>query len=162
MRRLWLAAGIMAIGAACQEAPAGRPVRPAAAPAPAAAAEGLDVRQPGRTAAPAPTAERNPFRFGDGSGGDGGSGGDIAGPPLPPPDGLPELPLPLAQSPLRLLGIATEAGGVRTAMIRIGADLVLAREGETLVNRYRVVQVAEDAVTLTDAVGDLPVRLALP
>ena len=162
MRRLWLAAVAMAIGTACQEAPAGRPARPATAPRPPAPADALEVRRLRATAAPVPAAERNPFRFGDGGGGGRDSGGDIAGPPLPPPDGLPELPLPLAQPPLRLLGIATEAGGVRIAMIRVGADLALAREGEMLVNRYRVEQVTEDAVTLIDAVGGLPVRLALP
>ena len=73
-------------------------------------------------------------------------------------EALPELPLPLAQSNVRLLGIAggdTVDGG-RTAILTVGGDLVLAREGETIAGRYRVVSVGEESVDLIDAVGNQP------
>ncbi len=77
-------------------------------------------------------------------------------------DTLPELPLPLAGSNVRLLGIAggqtPEAG--RTAILTVGNDLVLAREGETVSGRYRVVRVGEESADLLDAVGSKPLHLA--
>jgi hypothetical protein len=81
---------------------------------------------------------------------------------LPPPEGLPELPLPLASPALKLIGVATLADGARVAMLRVGADLVLAREGETIAGRYLVKAVEDESVDLTDAIGDRPVRLDLP
>jgi hypothetical protein len=72
------------------------------------------------------------------------------------------LPLPIAAPPLKLLGIATLADGARVAMLRVGADLVLAREGETVAGRYLVKAVSDDGVDLTDAIGERPVRLDLP
>ena len=102
---------------------------------------------------------RNPFRFGARS----VSGTPThAAQPLPPADGLPLLPLPLAQPPLRLLGVVTLTGGTKLAVISVGSDVLLVRTGETLVSRFRVGQIGEDAVELTDAVGERPMRLALP
>ena len=101
---------------------------------------------------------RNPFRFGPAT----AAAARAARGPLPPPDGLPELPLPIVTPPLKLLGIATLADGARVAVLRVGADLVLAREGETVGNRFRVGRVADTAVELTDAVGERLVRLDLP
>ena len=82
--------------------------------------------------------------------------------PLPPPDGLPELPLPLAQPPLRLLGLVTFADGGKVAVISVGGDLLMARVGEVVASRFRVQGIDQDGVDLVDAVGDRPVRLALP
>ena len=72
------------------------------------------------------------------------------------------LPLPLAQPPLRLLGLLTYADGGRVAVLSVGSDLVMARTGEVLANRFRVGSINEDSVTLIDAVGQRPIRLALP
>jgi hypothetical protein len=83
-------------------------------------------------------------------------------PPLPPPDGLPMLPLPLATPPLRLLGFVTLTDGARVAVLTVGGDLVMARVGEVIARRFRVVEIGEQAVELTDAVGERPVRLSLP
>lgn len=82
--------------------------------------------------------------------------------PLPPPDGLPVLPLPLPQPALRLRGVITLGDGSRIAAITVGNDLVLARQGEVLAGRFRVGPISDQAVDLTDAVGDRPIRLALP
>jgi hypothetical protein len=118
------------------------------------------LRRLTRGAPAAVDVSRDPFRFGSGPPLRRGAGATLA--PLPAPEDLPELPLPLAAPPLRLLGIATEAGGARVAMLRVGGDLELARPGDVLAGRYRVVGVADDGVDLVDAVGDRPLRLALP
>jgi hypothetical protein len=109
---------------------------------------------------PAPAASgRNPFRFGASTAARPSRGGQA---PLPPPDGLPELPLPIASPALTLIGVATLADGARVAMLRVGADLVLAREGETVAGRYLVKAVGDESVDLTDAIGERPLRLDLP
>lgn len=72
------------------------------------------------------------------------------------------LPLPLAQPPLRLIGLLTFADGARVAVLAVGGDLVLARTGEVLAGRFRVGSIADDSVELTDALGQRPIRLALP
>lgn len=135
--------------------------QPPSDPPPAVAPAGapLDARL-AATERPAPAASgRNPFRFGGSPAARAGRGAQA---PLPPPDGLPELPLSIAAPPLKLLGIATLADGARVAMLRVGADLVLAREGETVAGRYLVKAVSDDGVDLTDAIGERPVRLDLP
>ena len=72
------------------------------------------------------------------------------------------LPLPLATPPLRLLGFVTMADGARVAVVTVGGDLVMARVGEVLARRFRVVEIGAETVALTDAVGERPVRLSLP
>ena len=115
----------------------------------------LDARAP---TGPAPTVQRNPFQFERGS-----AGGDAPNDPrdLPPAEMLPELPLPIPQPPLRLLGVATE-DNVRVAILSVGGDLVLAKVGDRLANRFEVAGISADAVDLIDDIGQQPVRLALP
>jgi hypothetical protein len=72
------------------------------------------------------------------------------------------LPLPLAQPPLRLLGLVTLKDGAKVAVLSIGGDLVMARTGELLAGRFSVGPIGEDAVELTDSVGERRIRLALP
>lgn len=159
-------AAILSISACGPAVPAASP-RTTGSPAPAVAGVkvelGMDRLGGGVDARPAPVASgRNPFSF--------GGVGHEAGPrttraslaPLPPPDGLPMLPLPLAQPPLRLLGLVTFADGSKVAVIVVGSDLLMVRVGEVLANRFRVSAIGQDAVDLVDAVGDRPVRLALP
>lgn len=120
------------------------------------------LRQPVIAPAPWVAPARNLFRFGR-SGGGGGRTADTSGlPPLPPPDGLPMLPLPIAQPALRLLGLLTFADGAKVAVLSIGADLVMARTGELVGSRFRVVSISDDSVELDDAVGQRPIRLSLP
>ena len=151
-----------ACGVADQQ-PARRAARPSV---PAVSGPDLAVERLHRALDAPPTLSppaRNPFRFG-GPGQTAGAGvvsrSSLA--PLPPPDGLPVLPLPLPQVPLRLLGLVTFADGAKVAVISVGSDLVLARTGEVLAGRYRVGRIGEEAVDLTDAVGERPIRLALP
>ena len=156
-------AAILAL-AGCSPADQPPPQRAARVPVPAVATPDLTVGElhRGLDAQPVflpPT--RNPFRFA-GSGQVEAGSGRSARTPLPPPDGLPVLPLPLAQPPLRLLGFVTLTDGTKVAVLSIGSDLVMARVGEVLAGRFRVAQIGEDAVELTDAVGDRPIRLALP
>jgi hypothetical protein len=105
---------------------------------------------------------RNPFRFPGSGQTDGVGPSRSARAPLPPPEGLPVLPLPLAQPPLRLLGLVTLTDGTKVAVLSVGSDLVMARVGEVVAARFRVVSIVDDAVDLTDAVGERPIRLALP
>jgi hypothetical protein len=104
---------------------------------------------------------RNPFQFARSGRGDAGTRQAMPS-PLPPPEGLPMLPLPLAQPPMRLLGFVTMTDGSKVAVLSIGSDLTMTRVGETLAGRFRVSRIDEDAVELIDAVGERPVRLALP
>lgn len=105
---------------------------------------------------------RNPFSFGRAGDGDGSRTTRPSLAPLPPPDGLPVLPLPLAQPSLRLLGLVSFADGSKVAVIAVGSDLQMVRVGEVLANRFSVSAIDKDAVDLVDAVGDRPVRLSLP
>jgi hypothetical protein len=152
---------VVAATAGC-DAAADRPVTPERAPAPPPApapfADRLTAREP-----PAPIASnRNPFRFGNSGTNGRGREGRPGAARLPPAEGLPELPLPISAPPLRLLGVATHADGSRVAVMLVGADLVLARQGERLASRYTVTAIGDEAVELTDAVGERPMRLALP
>jgi hypothetical protein len=158
------AAAILAL-AACSPADQPPPQRAARAPVPAVAVPDLAVEGLHRmldAQTPLSPTGRNPFRFAGSGETNGGGGSQSAHAPLPPPDGLPVLPLPLAQPPLRLLGFVTLTDGTRVAVLSVGSDLVMAGVGEVVAGRFRVVSVGEEAVDLTDAVGERPVRLALP
>jgi len=76
---------------------------------------------------------------------------------------LPELPLPIPASDLRLIGIAgaDNDDGRLTAIVTIANDLVFARVGDTIAARYRVVGVSEDSLDVIDAVGNLPRHLSI-
>jgi hypothetical protein len=66
--------------------------------------------------------------------------------------------------PLRLSGLAEDAtpsGTVRTAVISGLGQLFLVREGEDIVERYRVVRISSDVVELTDLSDGSTFRLAL-
>ena len=159
MKRVALGVWLLATTACGEPRAASGP--PTAKPAPTRAAEESPIGrlERGLAARPDPAGSpRNPFRFGADARGSGRS----ALPPLPPADSLPELPLPLAQPSLRLLGVSTLEDGTRVASILVGRDLVLAREGETLADRFRIGVVTDDAVEVIDAVGDRPLRLSLP
>ena len=154
--RVLLVLLVGATAAGC-DAVAERPAPQSRATAPPPATEPFDQRLATREQ-PAPvSSNRNPFRFGAGQ-----AGRPAAGRALPPPEGLPELPLPVAAPPLRLLGIATQADGSRVAVMLVGGDLVLARQGERVASRYTVAGVGDESVELTDAVGERPMRLDLP
>jgi hypothetical protein len=147
---------VAAAAAGC-DAAANRPAPRTPVPATAPATDTFDGRLAVRERPVPVSSNRNPFRFGASVG-----GGRAGGRPLPPPEGLPELPLPIAAPPLRLLGIATHSDASRVAVMMVGGDLVLAREGERLASRYTVTAIGDESVELTDAVGERPVRLDLP
>jgi hypothetical protein len=154
-----IAAALAACSACSAAADADRQPPPGPQPVVTPAGASLEARLTVERPAPAPSG-RNPFRFGHAAAAAAAARG--AQVRLPPPDGLPELPLPIVTPPLKLLGIAKLTDGARVAVLRVGADLVFAREGETVGNRFRVGRVADSAVELTDAVGDRLVRLDLP
>lgn len=104
--------------------------------------------------APAPRAAvRNPFEFG------------AVHPAETVSEKKPIAAVPTAgQMPpepnLVLIGLA-EDGTTRTAVIQSGDDLVMATEGQTVVNRYRVTKVSPDAIELTDLLTGTTRRLFL-
>jgi hypothetical protein len=108
-----------------------------------------------------PVHGRNPFTFGSGMTATRLDPKKL--PPLPPPEGLPELPLPPVGPQVRLLGIVTgrETPPVRTAVLSVGPDLVLARVGDVVAVRYKVEAVTEDSVSLVDATAQEHLRLPL-
>jgi hypothetical protein len=86
--------------------------------------------------------------------------------PLAPgvsPESLPELPLPIPASDLRLIGIAgaVDPDRGRMAIVTVGNDLIFAQAGDTIAERYRVVQVGDDSLDVVDAVGNQPRHLLL-
>jgi hypothetical protein len=165
--RALLLAALVAMG--CGSSPAGqgaapRSAEPSAAPqsSPRAAEPALRPYRPAGGGQAEVATGRNPFRFAERGAGRGGDATRRALPPLPPPDGLPELPLPIARPPLRLLGLVTTSDGRKVAVINFGADLVLAGQGDQFGSRFAVTSIGEDAVELTDAVGQQPITLKLP
>jgi hypothetical protein len=119
------------------------------------------VRDWTRLQRPTPTArDRNPFSFGPAVSRGAGEA------PIAPgvsPDSLPELPLPIPASDLRLIGVAGAEGPDErlTAIVTVGNDLVLARAGDTIAARYRVVRVGEESLDVIDAVGNQPRHFSL-
>ena len=77
---------------------------------------------------------------------------------------LSEFPAPIALPPLKLSGIAEDAGAdgpVRIAFIAGDGQLFMVKEGETVTPRYRVVKISADVVELTDVIDNSVRRLAL-
>ena len=73
-------------------------------------------------------------------------------------------PAPIALPPLKLSGIAEDAGAdgpVRIAFIAGDGQLFMVKEGETVTPRYRVAKISADVVELTDVVDGSIRRLAL-
>jgi hypothetical protein len=77
--------------------------------------------------------------------------------PLPPP---PPDPFVEAAKQLRFVGFF-KSDAVVAAIITQGAQLYIAAGGDTVAERFRVVSVHEDTVTLASPEGDKQVRLAL-
>jgi hypothetical protein len=93
-----------------------------------------------------------------------------AAPPRPAPVQLPtaapvDAPIARPAPPaLKLSGIAedaTPAGLVRTAILSGFGQLFLAKEGDSVAERYRVVHISSDVVELTDVAEGGTLRLAL-
>jgi hypothetical protein len=73
-------------------------------------------------------------------------------------------PAPFALPPLKLAGIAEDAGDsgpVRIAFISGEGQLFMVKEGETVTPRYRVAKISADVVELTDVIDNSVRRLAL-
>jgi hypothetical protein len=86
--------------------------------------------------------------------------------PAPPPVDMPP-PAPTIM-PMRLIGIAEDPGAdpatdspVRIAFISAGGQLFNVKEGESILDLYRVTKIAADVVELTDASDGTVRRLAL-
>jgi hypothetical protein len=159
----YLGGGMLLAAWLASAAGVGRPsIPPVASPSPEAVqldalasdvqSQAVRLRQR-LAAAPAPRATiRNPFEF-------------VA--LQPPPSASMKTSAPSAPSVvappdpnLVLIGLA-EDESTRTAMIESGDDLVMAIEGQTIVSRYRVVKVGDDAVELVDLVTGTTRRLFL-
>src|SRR5262249_44981423 len=80
--------------------------------------------------------------------------------PLPPPEPPPPPPV----SPRRLVGMAENPGPdgpLRIAYISAEGQLFDVKEGDTLLQKYRVTKISADVVELTDTVDNSVRRLAL-
>ena len=78
---------------------------------------------------------------------------------------MTELPLPLPAAPaIRLIGLAagSETPPVRMAILNVNDDLVLAHVGDTILGRYTLVKIGDDAVELSDSVSNETLTVALP
>jgi hypothetical protein len=72
--------------------------------------------------------------------------------------------VPIALPPLKLSGIAEDAGAdgpVRIAFISGEGQLFMVKEGEAVTSRYRVTQISADVVELVDVADNSIRRLAL-
>ncbi len=139
-------------------APVGRVAVARSTPSPTVTVE--SVKSLGQSQSVRPRPGRNPFRF---------AAPRVIPlrvdrlPPLPPPEGLPELQLPLPRPAITLIGIAAgrETPPVRTAVLLVGGDLVLAKLGDVVAAQYRVAAISEDAVELVGATGQDHLRIGL-
>jgi hypothetical protein len=159
LNTLWLAVGLVALWLGVTPNPAGPVASRAAATAPAVEVRGappddvnlqeLKVRKhPAQSSLATPT--RNPFRF-----------GKTRALEAPPPAVPVTAPAPeISREPsFTLAGIATE-GQTRTAIISGEGQLYLVKQGGSVSDRFRVVAVESDAVTLVDPNG-VQTRLVL-
>jgi hypothetical protein len=159
----WLPLAMAAALGGCVAEPAAPPIRrdvAASRSTPARAGAVEPIRSIERQVAAPPVHGRDPFAFGmtqpvrlD----------PKTLPPLPPPDGLPELPLPVVGPQVRLIGIiiSRERPAARIAVLSVGADLVLAHVGDAVAVRYKVEAISDDGVSLVDAAAEEHVRLPL-
>jgi hypothetical protein len=95
-----------------------------------------------------PTADRNPFRFGQRK--------IVQTPPLPPPPPAPVVqlpppgPQPIPPVPLRLTGVMRDPYGKNRAYLTdANGGFFEAVEGQTIDGRYRLVKVAENSVVVS-------------
>jgi len=166
MRRPTIAAiGCLALGlSGCSaDSPAPAPQRTSARPLMLLSRPEVEPLKPihSRPSEP-PGRTRNPFTFGSEQPIERHTG---PLPPLPPPEGLPELPLPLPAAPaIRLIGLAAgpETPPVRMAILNVNDDLVLAHVGDTILERYTLVRIGDDVVELRDSASNETFTVALP
>lgn len=156
----WLALGLSGCGA---DSPAPAPRRTNARPLMLLSRPDVEPLKPihSRPSEP-PGRTRNPFTFGATQPTERHTG---PLPPLPPPEGLPELPLPIPAAPaIRLIGLAAgrETPPIRMAILNVNDDLVLAHVGDTILGRYTLVRIGDDAVELHDSVSNETLTVALP
>jgi hypothetical protein len=88
----------------------------------------------------------------------------VASAPAPRPAIADPLPLAPALPPLKLAGVAEDEGvdgPVRTAILSGDGQLFLAKEGDNVTPRYRVVKISSDVVELLDLIDGTTRRLAL-
>jgi Tfp pilus assembly protein PilP len=84
--------------------------------------------------------------------------------PAPRPALTEAVVAPIALPPLKLSGIAEDAGAdgpVRMAFISGEGQLFMVKEGETVTPRYRVTRISADVVELVDVIDGSVRRLAL-
>ena len=76
----------------------------------------------------------------------------------PPPAPLPA-PVPV-EPPFKLIGIA-EDSGTRTAILSSPAQLLMVKEGDVVLSKYRVSGISADAIELSDTADGSALRLVL-
>ena len=77
----------------------------------------------------------------------------------PPPVAPPPAPVPAAP-PFKLIGIA-EDSGTRTAILSSPAQLLMVKDGDVVLSKYRVTGISTDAIELSDTADGSVLRLVL-
>jgi hypothetical protein len=71
-----------------------------------------------------------------------------------PPQQGPALPPPPAPIELKFYGYATPAGGTRRIFLAQGEDVFIAREGDIVDRRYKVVRISATSVEILDVLSN--------
>lgn len=69
----------------------------------------------------------------------------------PPPVSVPPPPPPI---PLKFYGFATPQGGVKRIFLANGEDVFIAKEGEIVDRRYKVIRISPNAVDVLDVLSN--------
>ena len=75
-------------------------------------------------------------------------------PPPPPPPGAPPPPPPPPPSNLKFYGFATPQGGTKRIFLIKNEDVFLAKEGDIVDRRYKVVRISPNAVEILDVLSN--------
>jgi hypothetical protein len=103
---------------------------------------------------------RNPFQFSTRA--PKGATAPVAREPVAP---APAVATVTVAPSITFLGVAEDTPGtnpVRTAILSFGGDLLLAKEGELIGDRYRLIEIGTDVVELQDSRDSRTFRIVLP
>jgi hypothetical protein len=111
------------------------------------------LRKRSSAEAPREPIERNPFEFGT------RTANRSAPPTIEPLVGAMSTKAPRLAPPLQLIGMAEDAPDAvdpgRTAIVSVAGTLVLAKTGDTIAGRYRVVRIGAEVVELIEEIGEI-------
>lgn len=74
---------------------------------------------------------------------------------------LPQPPPPLVIT-LKALGYAEKTGGVREAYVADDTDVYIIHEGDSVANRYRILKISPNSITVEDEPSHQSAEIAIP